>query len=103
MQPEESNGAQVSEVYASTNTWTHRYDSRDLYVDSEVWLQRSIYMDTKGGYEHFLINCGNQDSNSRPEALIPCHVFCTSQLSQKSELMGIASAIYIYCNTPSHM
>ena len=67
VQPEESDGAQVSEVCASTNsglkgmtqevyTWTQRYGSRDVYT----WTQ-------KGGYEHFLKkNCGNQDSNSRP-------------------------------------
>jgi hypothetical protein len=34
--------------------------------------RESQHMDTKGGNNNFTINYENQDSNSRPWALIPC-------------------------------
>jgi hypothetical protein len=54
---------------------------------------------TKGGDNNFTINCENQDSNSRPWALIPCQDSCTSQRNQKSELMKRASTIHLYTST----
>ena len=61
-------------------------ESDDAQV-SELWRKTGSYLDTRGGYQQFLINCVCQDSNSRPRTLIPCHVSCASHLSQKSELM----------------
>jgi hypothetical protein len=49
--------------------------------------RESQHVDTKGGNSNFIINCENQDSNSRPWVLIPCQASCTSQRNQKSELM----------------
>jgi hypothetical protein len=45
-----------------------------------TWTQR-------GATTIFIINCKNQDSNSRPWALIPCQASCSSQRNQKPELM----------------
>jgi hypothetical protein len=49
--------------------------------------RESQHMDTKGDDNNFIINCENQDLNTRPWALIPCQASCTSQRNQKSELM----------------
>jgi hypothetical protein len=62
--------------------------------------RESQHVDTKGGDSNFTINCENQDSNSRPWALIPCQASCTSQRNQKSELMERASTIHLYTSTP---
>ena len=64
--------------------------------------QDRLILGHKGGCQQFLINCACQDSNSRPQAPIPCHVSCTSQLSQKSELIERDSTIHIYCNRFKH-
>jgi hypothetical protein len=58
--------------------------------------RESQHVDTKGGNSNFTINCENQDSNSRPWALIPCQASCTNQRNQKSELMERASTIHLY-------
>jgi hypothetical protein len=57
------------------NTWTQTGEEK-----VNMWTQR-------GATTIFTINCENQDSNSRPWALIPCQASCTSQRNQKSELM----------------
>jgi hypothetical protein len=61
--------------------------------------RESQHMDTKGGNNNFTINCENQNSNSRPWALIPCQASCTSQRNRKSELMERASTIHLYTST----
>jgi hypothetical protein len=39
--------------------------------------RESQHVDTKGGNNNFTINCENQDSNSRPWALIPYYECAT--------------------------
>jgi hypothetical protein len=57
------------------NTWTQTGEEK-----VNTWRQRGVIA-------IFTINCENQDSNSRPWALIPCQASCISQRNQKSELM----------------
>jgi hypothetical protein len=60
---------QKSELMEGAST-IHLYTSTPpLTCDGR---RESQHMDTKGGDNNFTINCENQDSNSRPWALIPC-------------------------------
>jgi hypothetical protein len=70
------------------NTWTQTGEEK-----VSTWTQR-------GATTIFTINCENQDSNSRPWALIPCQASCTSQCNQKSKLIERASTIHLYTSTP---
>jgi hypothetical protein len=44
--------------------------------------RESQRVDTKGGNSNFTINCENQESNSRPWALIPCQASCTTNVTK---------------------
>jgi hypothetical protein len=98
----------VSTIHLYTSTPPLTCDGRreSQHVDTDIRREsqhvdtngrrESQHVGTKGGNSNFTINCENQDSNSRPWALIPCQASCTSQRNQKSELMERASTIHLY-------
>jgi hypothetical protein len=87
---------QKSELMEMAST-IHLYNSTPpLTCDGR---RENQHVDTKGGNNNFIINCENQDLNTRPWALIPCQASCTSQRNQKSELMERASTIHLYTST----
>jgi hypothetical protein len=64
-----ANATKKSELMKRAST-IHLYTSAPpLTCDGR---RESQHVDTKGGNSNFTINCENQDSNSRPWALIPC-------------------------------
>jgi hypothetical protein len=73
-------------LYTSTPPLTCDGRRESQHVDTDG-KRENQHVDTKGGNSNFIINCENQDSNSRPWALIPYQASCTSKRNQKSELM----------------
>jgi hypothetical protein len=87
---------QKSKLIERTRQFTLYTSTPPLTCDGR---RESQHVDTKGATTIFTINCENQDSNSRPWALIPCQASCTSQYNQKSELMERTSTIHLYTST----
>jgi hypothetical protein len=75
-------GASTIHLYTSTPPLTCDGRRESQHVDTDRRRENqhvdtngrreSQHVDTKGGNSNFTINCENQDSNSRPWALIPC-------------------------------